>query len=84
MEIDLEGLSSQTGYDLLPVYIQELPLGDELAPPIPTEPDIEVTEGPHLGYAFQWFTFATIAAIGFPLFMYRELRNEITRRQLDS
>ncbi|KAA3643567.1 MAG: SURF1 family protein [Chloroflexi bacterium] len=76
LSVDLEALSFQTGYDLLPVYVQELPQGEDFSPPVPVEADIEITEGSHLGYAFQWFTFATIAGIGFPLFMYRELRKE--------
>lgn len=32
-------------------------------------PDLE--EGPHLAYAVQWFIFATIAAGGYPLVLYR-------------
>lgn len=34
-------------------------------------PPPELTEGPHLGYAFQWFVFSTIAVIGYPLVLRR-------------
>ena len=50
---------------LVPLYVQILP--DEPAPPglvrLPL-PDL-ADEGPHLGYAVQWFAFAAIACIGF-------------------
>jgi cytochrome oxidase assembly protein ShyY1 len=34
-------------------------------------PPPELSEGPHLGYAAQWFIFATIAVIGYPLVLRR-------------
>ena len=39
--------------------------------PLPT-----LTEGPHLGYAIQWFTFAIIALAGFVILALREGRDE--------
>lgn len=41
-------------------------------------PDLE--EGPHMAYAAQWFIFATIAALGYPLVLYRIVQ----RRQRDA
>jgi surfeit locus 1 family protein len=34
-------------------------------------PEPELDEGPHLSYAVQWFVFATIAAVGYPLVLRR-------------
>ena len=34
-------------------------------------PAPELSEGPHLGYAVQWFIFATIGAVGYPLVLRR-------------
>ena len=34
-------------------------------------PPPELSEGPHLGYAAQWFIFSTIAVIGYPLVLRR-------------
>ena len=34
-------------------------------------PPPELSEGPHLGYAAQWFIFSTIALIGYPLVLRR-------------
>ena len=69
--IDLDALTPQWGNDLLPVYLlleSQDPAGGEL--PMPRPPP-EAGEGPHLAYAAQWFMFAVIAAIGFPVLIYR-------------
>jgi surfeit locus 1 family protein len=34
-------------------------------------PPPELSEGPHLGYAAQWFIFSTIAIVGYPLVLRR-------------
>jgi surfeit locus 1 family protein len=63
--IDLEALSGQWGGDLLPVYLlleEQTPAGGEL--PV-TRPPPQPSEGSHLVYAFQWFVFAIIGAVGF-------------------
>lgn len=68
---DLARLAQQLDVDLLPVYVQlrvQSPPVDSLPIPIPP-PDLG--EGSHLAYAVQWFVFATIAAIGYPLIMRR-------------
>lgn len=39
-------------------------------------PGADLSEGPHLGYAVQWFIFSTIAIVGYPLV----LRNVVRRR----
>ena len=31
----------------------------------------ELSEGPHLGYAVQWFIFTAIAVVGYPLVLRR-------------
>lgn len=50
---------------LIPLYVQQLPAeGDPPAPARLPVPDL-ADEGPHLGYAIQWFSFAAIACIGF-------------------
>ena len=43
---------------------EELNAVAEIPIPLPL-PDL--TEGPHLSYAVQWFIFMTIALIGYPL-----------------
>lgn len=69
---DLEKIALQMPYPILKVYIQpNIDPADE-TPPIPYQPEVELTEGPHLGYAFQWFTFATILFVGYPFFLRKQ------------
>jgi cytochrome oxidase assembly protein ShyY1 len=37
-------------------------------------PPPELSEGPHLGYAVQWFIFSAIAVIGYPVVLLRVVR----------
>jgi surfeit locus 1 family protein len=69
---DVEKIASQLPYPILEVYIQEKPDPTDEAPPIPFQPEIELTEGPHFGYALQWFTFASILSIGYPFFVRKQ------------
>ena len=69
--VDLARLSQQIDGPLLPVYVQlqaqSPPAGDLPVPVLP--PDLG--EGSHLAYAVQWFVFATITAVGYPLILRR-------------
>lgn len=69
---NIEQIAHQLPYPILPVYIQQNydPLDEE--PPIPFQPTLELTEGPHFGYALQWFTFAAILLIGYPFFIGKQ------------
>ena len=56
---------------VLPLYLQLLPGGAaDAAYPAP-EPLPALSEGSHLGYAFQWFSFAAIAVAGFAIVAFR-------------
>ena len=70
--VDLPILSRQFSPTLLPVYIQQAPDPQWTALPYRSQPTIELTEGPHLSYAIQWFAFTTILAVGYPLYLRRE------------
>lgn len=69
---DLGRFQQQLDYDIYPVLVQladqtpeqEADLPVALRPP-------ELSEGPHLGYAMQWFIFAIIALVGYPLVLRR-------------
>jgi len=70
---NLERISSQLPYPILPVYIQPDVDPNDDQPPIPFQEEIELTEGPHLGYAGQWFIFATILLAGYPFYLRKQL-----------
>lgn len=57
--------------EILPFFVERLAGKDDAsAPPIGAPPP-ELDEGPHLGYAVQWFSFAAIALIGFGIVVAR-------------
>jgi surfeit locus 1 family protein len=52
----------------LPVVVQATEAEGELTPlPVPDVDD----EGPHLGYAVQWFLFAAVLVVGYPILLKR-------------
>jgi surfeit locus 1 family protein len=77
---NVSAIGAQTPYSLLPVYVQQAP--DEAWTRLPHRslPELELTEGPHFGYAMQWFIFAAILAAGYPIYVRREEISS-TRRQ---
>ncbi len=71
--LDVSGISAQIPSRTLPVYIQPKASENDNQPPIPSQPVLELTEGPHFGYALQWFTFAAILSIGYPFYLRRQV-----------
>jgi len=72
---DIEQIANQLPYPVLLVYIQQRPDPLDEEPPIPFQPDLELTEGSHFGYALQWFTFAAILFVGYPFFIRKQESN---------
>jgi surfeit locus 1 family protein len=70
--VNVVRIGDQISVPVLPVYIQQSPDPSWTSLPYRGQPDIELTEGPHLGYAIQWFCFAAILGIGYPIFIRRE------------
>lgn len=73
--VDVQRLQPQMPYELVPAYIElvtvEPPHPAELPLPLP-EPVLD--EGPHLGYAIQWFSFAVIGVVGYAFLMLHVVR----------
>jgi len=67
--LDVGRIAAQIPYPILTVYLQLQPEPNDIEPPIPFQPELELTEGPHLGYALQWFAFAAIQLVGYPLYL---------------
>lgn len=74
--LDLDRYDQQVDGDLVPVWIQltEAEVGAPDPSPELLDPPVIDDEGSHLSYAFQWFTFATIALIGYPLILRKVSR----------
>jgi len=71
--VDIQGINTQTPYDLLPVYILETPAGEtNTGQLIKLEPEIDLSEGPHMSYAIQWFSFTLMLGGGYIYYVYRD------------
>lgn len=62
--IDGATIAARLDEPIPPLYLQAGPDGASDGLPIPVPPPA-LDEGPHLGYAIQWFSFAAIAVFGF-------------------
>jgi surfeit locus 1 family protein len=62
--INIEQMQKQIPYEIQPIYIEltEPPTASQIYP-VP-DAEIDLSEGPHLSYAIQWFAFAGIAFTG--------------------
>jgi surfeit locus 1 family protein len=73
--LDLATLQAQLPYRIAPVYLllrEQTPAQSDLPRPTPLP---ELSEGPHLSYAIQWFCFAAIAVIGGVVLVRRDHRD---------
>jgi surfeit locus 1 family protein len=72
--LNIERIEKQMPYRLLPFFIeQDVPLSVTSPQPVP-DPDIDLSDGPHLSYAIQWFSFAAIGLFGGGAWLNRRLR----------
>jgi surfeit locus 1 family protein len=68
--VDVPAIQAQLPYELLPIYLQQVPpAGGNTALPFRGELEPDLSEGPHLSYAIQWFTFALILGAGYVYFV---------------
>ncbi len=69
--VDLAAARDRSPGPVIPLYLQQLPAGAPAdSPPIP-EPLPELSQGNHLSYAVQWFSFATIGVVGLVILLLR-------------
>ena len=78
--VDIGRIQEQVDLPLLPFWIQLIGPDDPQRLPVPA-PAPEVDEGSHLSYAVQWFSFGSIALIGYVALMRRELGPTRRRRR---
>jgi surfeit locus 1 family protein len=68
--IDVEAIEARLPYELLPVYV--LQTGERQTPPLREQPEVDLSEGPHLSYAIQWFAFALMLGVGYFFYVRRD------------
>jgi surfeit locus 1 family protein len=74
--IDLARLQQQQDLELAPVYLQLTGSEPAEKPFIREVPITGLDSGPHLSYAIQWFIFATVGILGWPLLLRKTARSE--------
>jgi cytochrome oxidase assembly protein ShyY1 len=67
--LDIEQIETQLPYNLLPIYIVET--GETADLPIHLQREIDLSEGPHLGYAIQWVSFCLMLGVGYVFYVRR-------------
>lgn len=77
--VNLDRLAKQIPYSILPVYIQQTSAQNDSSLPIPHPAEVEITEGPHMGYALQWFSFAAILMIGYPFYLRKQETEPVSK-----
>lgn len=78
--VDLRMLDARLPYRLLSFYLVQTPPEGETDTTLPlrTPLQVELTDGPHLGYAIQWFLFAAVL----PLVYFYQVGKEEKGRNL--
>lgn len=84
--LDAPAVRAQYPYPISPLYLQAAAVDEEAARlaeggfgvgPVPLPPP-SLDAGPHLSYALQWFSFATIALVGWGALVMRRGRGGVT------
>jgi surfeit locus 1 family protein len=73
--MDVGGIASSLPYDVFPLPLQLAEQAPAQSGSFPTPvPLPELSEGPHLSYAIQWFSFAAVAVAGAAILLRRDRR----------
>lgn len=77
-QINIDAIQPQMPYELLPVFILQLPEEGRTINNLPMrEEPITLDEGSHFSYAIQWFMFGVILGVGYIIFVRtQELREQ--------
>lgn len=82
--VNLDRIGSQTSHPLLPIYIQQSPDPAWTSLPYRYQPELDLSDGPHLGYALQWFAFAAVLGIGYLNYIRQQTSQDVTAQAVES
>ncbi|MFQ5433658.1 MAG: SURF1 family protein [Anaerolineae bacterium] len=72
--VDIALIQQQMPYPLLPIYVIESPPeSDDTDLPFQLTREIDLSEGPHLGYAIQWFMFSLMLAVVYGIMVNKKV-----------
>ena len=72
--VDVAAIQPQLDYETAPFYLIESPSATDDELPFNEARDVEVTEGSHLSYALQWFSFSSMLAVIYLVYVHRSLK----------
>ncbi len=75
--VNIPQIQGQMPYPLLPFFVEAAPVADQSILPI-SGYDIDLSDGPHLSYAVQWFAFTAILLAGSVVLWRQGLRRART------
>lgn len=79
--VDIDRIQQQVPYPLLPVFIRQLPDSSTQPDTLPQPEALTLSEGSHLGYALQWFSFAAILVVTYGIFLRQQLQKSVVGEQ---
>lgn len=75
--VDIAAIEAEMPYKLLPFYVRQASFESPAVElPIPVPKEVDLSEGPHLDYAMQWFIFSIGLGIAYTLFVNRSLKSK--------
>lgn len=75
--VDIAAIQPQIPYDLLPVYIIQSPAPEgNVALPYREPRNVEITEGNHESYAYQWFIFCIGLGVAYVIYVNKWLSDQ--------
>lgn len=74
--VDIAALQEEMPYRLAPFYVRAAPAGDDSLP-VEIAKEVDLSEGPHLSYAAQWFIFSLGFGAGYVLYVRRSLQHQV-------
>lgn len=78
--VDTDAIQPDLPYTILPFYVSENPPPEpQTEPPLLIPREVDLSEGPHMGYALQWFTFSIGLGVAYVIFVNHQMRAEAER-----
>jgi surfeit locus 1 family protein len=72
--VDIAAVQEEMPYALAPFFVKQAPLdGVPVSLPVRIPKEVDLSEGPHLSYAIQWFIFSLGLGIGYLFYVNRWL-----------
>jgi surfeit locus 1 family protein len=76
--VDIPAIQAQLPYPVMPFYVQQSPAADGAGSlPYRIAGEVDLGEGPHLGYALQWFLFSLILLVGYLALVWQNQQTKV-------